>query len=277
MISAAAVSTVSLTYASGGAWSVFNSTNLATAANLQANWTDIASQLNNNYMPLLNSAVSEVTALKSASTITYYANPASGSDTNSGTSAGAAFASIQTAINKLPQTINHVATINMATGSYGETVTISGFNGAGYIQILGGTLVASADSYNISNMIINYNSVYVLVVGVKATSISADGFLVNINPGRSNFSNVICSSTAAGYNAFSTIASPSIDISGSDAANHNCGINAARNANVCVIGCTGSGNSVGLYSNTNASIGIQGTYPTGTTTSLATGGGKITF
>jgi hypothetical protein len=63
MISATAVSTIGLTYASAGAWGVFTAANLATAGNLQANWTDIASQLDNNYKPLLNSAVDEISAL----------------------------------------------------------------------------------------------------------------------------------------------------------------------------------------------------------------------
>jgi hypothetical protein len=67
MISAAAVSTISLTYASGGAWSVFNATSLCTAGNLQANWTDIASQLGGLYKPLLNSAVDELGILSGVS------------------------------------------------------------------------------------------------------------------------------------------------------------------------------------------------------------------
>jgi hypothetical protein len=82
MISATAVSTIGLTYASAGAWGVFTAANLATAANLQANWTDIASQLNNNYMPLLNSAVDEVNSLITAGTWTPYIEGDSISGTN---------------------------------------------------------------------------------------------------------------------------------------------------------------------------------------------------
>jgi hypothetical protein len=71
MISAAAVSTISLTYVSGGSWAAFNSTNLATAGNLQANWTDIASQVGASYKTLLNSAVNEIGVLEGASGANY--------------------------------------------------------------------------------------------------------------------------------------------------------------------------------------------------------------
>jgi hypothetical protein len=71
MISAATVSTISLTYVSGGSWSVFNSTNLATGGNLQANWTDITSQIGAYYKPLLNSAANEIGILEGASGANY--------------------------------------------------------------------------------------------------------------------------------------------------------------------------------------------------------------
>jgi hypothetical protein len=60
MISASVVSTISLTYSGSNPWTVFDAANLATGGTLQANWNDIASQLNGLYRPLLNSAVSEV-------------------------------------------------------------------------------------------------------------------------------------------------------------------------------------------------------------------------
>ena len=60
MISASVVSTISLTYSGSNPWTVFDSANLATGGTLQANWNDIASQLNGLYKPLLNSAVDEI-------------------------------------------------------------------------------------------------------------------------------------------------------------------------------------------------------------------------
>jgi hypothetical protein len=59
MISAS-VSSIALTYGSAGAWNVFNATNLATAGNLQANFTDIASQINESYQTALISAIYEI-------------------------------------------------------------------------------------------------------------------------------------------------------------------------------------------------------------------------
>jgi hypothetical protein len=66
-ITAASVSTMSLTYTTGLSWGVFTNTNLATAGNLQANWTDIASQIDAIHRPLLNSAKSEINILEGVS------------------------------------------------------------------------------------------------------------------------------------------------------------------------------------------------------------------
>jgi len=67
MISAATVSTITLTLSGTNPWSVFDSSNLATGGNLQVNFNDLASQLNNLYKPLLNSAVGEIGILSGVS------------------------------------------------------------------------------------------------------------------------------------------------------------------------------------------------------------------
>jgi hypothetical protein len=59
MISAT-VSTISLTYSGTNPWTVFDASNLATGGNLQANFTDIASQINNAYTTAISSCISEV-------------------------------------------------------------------------------------------------------------------------------------------------------------------------------------------------------------------------
>jgi hypothetical protein len=64
MISASTVSTITLTYSGDNPWTVFDSSNLATGHTLQVNWNDLASQLNNIYRPLLNSAVNEISNMQ---------------------------------------------------------------------------------------------------------------------------------------------------------------------------------------------------------------------
>jgi hypothetical protein len=71
MISASMVSTITLTYSGTNPWTVFDSSNLCTGAALQADWNDIASQLNALYKPLLNSAVNEIGILEGASGANY--------------------------------------------------------------------------------------------------------------------------------------------------------------------------------------------------------------
>jgi hypothetical protein len=60
MITTPPVSSIALTYTTGADWAVFTSNNPATAGNLQANWTDIASQIDGLYKPVLNSAINEI-------------------------------------------------------------------------------------------------------------------------------------------------------------------------------------------------------------------------
>ena len=60
MITTSSVSSIPLTYASASDWSVFNATNLASAGNLQANFTDIVSAVSAQYKPALNSCITEI-------------------------------------------------------------------------------------------------------------------------------------------------------------------------------------------------------------------------
>jgi lysophospholipase L1-like esterase len=67
MITASSVSSIPLTYASAPDWSVFNATNLASAGNLQANFTDIVSAVSAQYKPALNSCIAEINYLEGVS------------------------------------------------------------------------------------------------------------------------------------------------------------------------------------------------------------------
>lgn len=101
MISATVVSTITMTYSGSNPWTVFDSSNLCTGGALQANWNDVASQLNNNYKPLLNSAVNEIGVLEAASGAEYI-----GVSGLSGMTTGTSVYSALTQLNSTASTLN---------------------------------------------------------------------------------------------------------------------------------------------------------------------------
>ena len=421
-ITATAVSTVGLTYTTGTSWSIFNATTRATAGNLQANWTDIASQLDTCYKPLLNSArdeinifggasgaeymgvssltgiatgttvyqalsslntilngasgadyigisgitgictgstvysavnsmnttasvinstllsatadisalttalantdavlasaTADITIFKSASgaeyvgisgithntfgsnlgtsvysaiyninsitpkmttaAINYFVNVTSGSDSNNGLSAGAAFQSLQTAINKLPQVINDTVTIQCATGTYSENLSIQGFMGKGLLLVYGGSSYANATA--------NFTITKIAAYHVKCLT-TIRGWVASIATGR-----------GFDLQANDTIALQYCDCVASAVATSDPAVYALYNAYVNVVSCNFSNRFAGVFSlgsrvfsNTNAgsnntygllcqnvgTIGKNGTQPTGTTNESATLGGEI--
>ena len=274
-ISASAVSSLSLTYASGGDWSVFTAANLATAGNLQANWTDITSQIGNGYVTAINSCISELTALKSASSIVYYCNAASGSDTNAGTSAGAAFASVQTAVNKLPQILNHSATINLASGTFNEGVSILGFYGSGNILLQGGSSYTNAGNYIVSNMSIRNNVVEIQVKGVYAAATATPGFL-SYRSIEVLFQDCSVTATTTTIDGFAISNGGFSYITSCESNNRNYGIYAINGAIIFSNNNTGASNDYGLAAQRTATIGKNGTQTSGTTaSSYSDTGGEI--
>ena len=87
-----------------------------------------------------NSAMSQTTA-----TLTYYVDSVNGNDDNDGLTSVTAFKTIQKSINELPKIINHRVSIQIAQGTYNESITIEGFIGTEGINI------------NSNNSIINVN------------------------------------------------------------------------------------------------------------------------
>jgi hypothetical protein len=142
MISAAAVSTVTLTLSGTNPWTVFDASTLATGGNLQANWNDLASQLNNNYKPLLNSAVNEIGVLEAASGAEYI-----GISGLSGMATGTSVYTALTQLNSTASTLNTrlasatadisavsslLSGFSRATTSPTTTTTSIGFEGCFY-------------------------------------------------------------------------------------------------------------------------------------------------
>lgn len=151
MISAAAVSTVTLTLSGTNPWTVFDSSNLATGGNLQVNWNDLASQLNNNYRTLLNSAVNEVGVLETASGAEYI-----GVSGLSGMATGTSVYSALTQLNSTASTIN--AKISTCTTSISALVDLaSGFARATTAPTATGTSIGF-DGYFYATKV--FNAVY---------------------------------------------------------------------------------------------------------------------
>lgn len=73
---------------------------------------------------------------KTKANINLYVDSASGMDSNEG-SAEKPFKTIQRAVNSVPQVVNHGVLITVASGTYAETITVSGFSGAGTLKIFG--------------------------------------------------------------------------------------------------------------------------------------------
>ena len=116
----------------------------------------------------INQSVSDVVPACTTADITLYVRT-DGSDTNDGSANDASHAlkTIQAAINKIPQIVNHYVNIYVAEGTYDEALQIQGFVGNGYITIIGATELA--DTHMIKSIAVRYCSCRVDIKGFKAT------------------------------------------------------------------------------------------------------------
>jgi hypothetical protein len=108
---------------------------------------------------------------KTSGDITYYVSPTGSDTTGDGTSAKP-FATISKCINILPQVINHVITIQLAIGSYTDTIRTAGFLGSGYIIIKGdNTSLTTASNYIINGRIsLIKNTCEIQFIGISSKS-----------------------------------------------------------------------------------------------------------
>jgi len=203
--------------------------------------------------------------------LTYYVNASTGSDSNSGLSAGTALLTIMAAINKIPSVVNHVVTINVAAGTYAETVVVNGFTGSGTFTISGDTIVSASRS--ISNFTIARSIVPITITGfnILATSI-AGMFVASCVDVTFNYINCI-SSALTSYGTASS--SSNVRIQNSVISNHNQAGIAMGNGTLYLFNCTGTGNICGLYAGAGSHISSNGTEPTGATQRYAEPGGII--
>lgn len=214
------------------------------------------------------------TPIKTTGNLIYYVNVSTGSDSNDGLTSGSAFKTIAKAISKIPQIVNHTVTINVAAGIYSEGIVLVGFMGAGMINVYGSlsNVLNDSNSYSVSNIYINGCASPISIKGFKFTATSADSTVSNsrdvsvsycraVEPAPSNIAVIaINASLTAAYNEFS---------------NHSSAIFARSRAIVHSENNTGSGNTTGLVCDSTATIGKQGTQPSGTTAEYAGISGQI--
>lgn len=110
--------------------------------------------------------------------LTYYVNASTGLDTNTGLAAGTAFKTIQKAINILNKILegNAVVTINVAAGTYNESLTIRNFSG-GTIAI--NFPAATTTSFLNGGIIIQDCTAAIKLFGGRTTYNTTDGCRIN--------------------------------------------------------------------------------------------------
>lgn len=204
----------------------------------------------------------------------YYVNAATGNDSNDGLTSGTAFKTIQAAINKLPQIVNHVITVTVAAGTYNETLNISGFMGGGQIIVNGANALAA--THNLNDVFLNKVQIPVSITGFNCTSTTTDGFTALSCNAVAAF--VYCRSVQAAVgNGFYIYASRA-KIAGSQVANRSVGnalLATELSFVLCIDETTGTGNSTGLQASGGATIRKSGTQFSGTTAEYAQTGGVI--
>jgi hypothetical protein len=199
--------------------------------------------------------------MRTTANITLYVRT-DGNDANSGTAdtAGGALKTIQAAINKLPQIINHAVTINVAAGTYNETVTVSGFYGGPSIFINGAAGVA--DTHVVRRFFFKNNHIPIVLIGFKLTETTD----VNVQITSCEYVNVIscrCIDLAS-WTAIAVLAS-NAKIDSCNLSNKSVAISSELLSRVLSLNNTGSGNTVGLSTIGAAYIGKEGTQAGATT------------
>ncbi|GGI45976.1 hypothetical protein GCM10008018_14820 [Paenibacillus marchantiophytorum] len=121
---------------------------------------------------------------KTTANMTLYVDATNGADNGDG-SAVKPYKTIQFAINQIPQVINHFVTVNVAAGTYAESIIINGFVGQGKL------LISSNSGANVSQFysIIN-NTIELVLSGFNITTTTGTAISAN------NSSRVIVSGCA---------------------------------------------------------------------------------
>ncbi|MEC0171605.1 hypothetical protein, partial [Paenibacillus graminis] len=180
--------------------------------------------------------------------LTYYVRT-DGNDANNGlaNTAAGAFKTIAKAISMIPQNVNHAVTVNVAAGTYAETVSLKGFSG-------GGTIALNASgTVNITRLIAQNNTIQITITGITATTTTETAFELDTNTWvwLQNCNATASASTQYGVMVYGGAAV----ISGGMYSNKTTSIWARSTANVFVVGVGGSGSGYGYIATEGAKIG----------------------
>jgi len=204
--------------------------------------------------------------LATDSDVTFFVRP-DGNDDNAGrvNDASGALRTVQEAINRLPQIINHAIYIYVADGSYPEEVKISGFVGKGYIRIEGDSIVSS--SRNISSIDIRKCTLELIISGINLTTLigSTGIFIYECDWVNINKCKIIANQSYEGV-VFSASRGT---VQGSEITNRTRGVVSQYGSSVFTNNNTGTNNTIGLFASETGHIGKNGTQcggPESTTT-----------
>lgn len=180
--------------------------------------------------------------------ITYYVRT-DGSDSNNGlanTSAGA-FKTINYAISVIMQMDNHTVNVNIAAGTYAETVSLKGFSGRGTIAL------NASGTVNITRLIAQNNTIKITITGITATTTTETAFELDNNTWvwLQNCNATASASTQYGVMVYGGAAV----ISGGMYSNKTTSIWARSTANVFLVAVGGSGSGYGYLATEGAKIG----------------------
>ncbi|NHN33577.1 pectinesterase family protein [Paenibacillus agricola] len=201
-------------------------------------------------------------------TMTLYVST-TGNDTTGDGSIGLPYRTVQFAINKIPQIVNHSVIINIAAGTYAEAINIAGFNGKGILELIGNTASATVSVISILMQVCGckVKSSGLNVTTTTGAAITVDGCQwAHLN---TNF--VTSSGAFEGIRAVSSF----VYTAGNVLSNRSVAIYSDFMSVVGSTNNTGTGNTIGLYASTAGTIGKGGTQPAGTTAEAFSTGGVI--
>jgi hypothetical protein len=209
---------------------------------------------------------------KTTIALTYYVNTTLGNDNNLGLAVGAgAFKTIGKAVSMIPQIINHTISINVADGTYAETVSLSGFVGSGYIYLTG-------NSGTPANVIVNIINVTHVTCGLSINGFRLSTTTVNAMTITTSIGIVIANmSIIASALTFVAIYFNHSKgrVQNSIISNHQDAIYANYESNVFSDTNSGTLNTIGLCSLNGSTITKSGIQPAGTTNEYTIYGSSI--
>jgi hypothetical protein len=215
--------------------------------------------------------ISDVFVNATPGPITLYVST-TGNDSNDGLTIGTALRNIQTAINRIPQIVNHAVTINVAAGTYTESLFITGFMGLGTINLNGDTVVSG--NYNINDIAVLQCRCSVSVTGFRALSTTNHNF--RHNGSMFTLFDRCSSIVSSPFSAFLILTAGSCSVLGCLASNHSnaMAVDGAALAISSTWNGAGSGNNTGLAA-TFGKISKVNAQPSGATAEFTVSGGQI--